>query len=361
MERTFYRGSQRIIKNYERKIKQIRNLQILGLIREKMSLSRKNPSLGKKVVSFALAGVMVATGIGLLRQNHDSEDLPEHGESYATVHENPAFSFEEDRSQTVSPEIIEGDDWDSLLEEEDDGTLFDDGSEKKDDPEIIKRQAIQEMVSTPKEFHYSYHEDDTPDYLEKAKRYDDIFEKYGKRFGIDKELIRAMAAQEGYGDHERCIDVGPAEGIMQIEKSVWLGETVTAYNFETQQYESVEITLDKLQDLDSCIMIGTMICQKNLHNNSCNIPLTLQSYNFGSGNIQKMLNTCSALEGVSVDSLKEPDNNQWLRYRAFLNTGDPNYVEHVCRFIPEGSTITVLDLDGTSHSIKFVNDYQKTK
>ena len=399
-EKTFYRGSQRILKQYEKKIKHIRNLQVLGLIRQKMVLKKKDPFIGQKIVSFTLAGVMAFTGIGLLRQQKDKEDTSSRHESYATLHENPndpSLLPDEDFDQ-----IIEGSE--ALLESPEDSNINSKGLEdssvvgddpepfkrkrmeaelaaqndrgsslestesetfssnpSNDDPQAVKSQEIQSMLQVADEFHYSYHEENTPDYLEKAMRYDDIFEKYGKQFGIDMRLLRAIAAQEGYGDHERSIGTGPAEGIMQIEKSVWLGETVSAYNFETGEVENVLITLDKLQDLDQCIKIGAMIFQVNLNNNSYNSPLSLQSYNLGPGNINKMLNTCSQLEGVSVDSLCSPTNNEWLRYRAFLNTGDPNYVEHVCRFIPEGSLITVLDREGNPHSVQFINDYQKTK
>ena len=85
-----------------------------------------------------------------------------------------------------------------------------------------------EMFQT-EEFHFSYENRTEEENIRNAKRYEDLFEKYANQYGMDKNLLMAMAAQESNGDHNSHINNGPAEGLMQIEKSAHLGTVVSAY------------------------------------------------------------------------------------------------------------------------------------
>ena len=105
-----------------------------------------------------------------------------------------------------------------------------------------------------------------------------------------------------------------------------------------------------------------MILRQCIDSTNCNIPLALQEYNFGPGNINKVLNTCSQLENIPIETLeKDPTNNLWLNYRSFLNTGDPEYVEHVFSYLDNKSNIKVLDKNGNEISIELDNDKQNSK
>ena len=230
------------------------------------------------------------------------------------------------------------------------------------DEEVIEEEndEIEEMLQE-EGFHFSYEDRSSNKGITNAKRYEDLFIKYGNMYGVDYNLLMAIAAQESTGDHYSHIDTGPAQGIMQIEKSVHLGETITAYNFETGEKDSITIDKDKLDDLEYNIQIGTMIFRKYLENNNYNIPLTLQTYNFGPGNMDQALSMCSELEHIDKEKMKkDPTNNAWLRYRAFLNVGDPEYVEHVFSYL-DTDTLSVRTKDNEEITIKIINDYQKDK
>lgn len=193
-----------------------------------------------------------------------------------------------------------------------------------------------------------------------SKRYENIFEKYANRYGIDKNLLMALAAQESTGEHYSNLGIGPAEGIMQIEKHIHVGSTVSAYNFETLSVDSIVVTNDNLQNLDSNIQIGTMIFRECLENNNYNIPLALQTYNFGAGNMSKVLSTCSSFENKDIESMtNNPTDNTWLNYRSYLDIGDPEYVEHVFSYLDNNSELSVKDRNNRTISIKIINDYEK--
>ncbi len=203
-------------------------------------------------------------------------------------------------------------------------------------------------------FHFSYQDRSNSENMENARRYEDLFNLYGARYGIDPNLLMALASQESGGEHYNNLDNGPAEGIMQIEKSVHIGTTVSAYNVETGENESIEVTAENLQDLETNIRVGTMILQNCLKEKNYNIPLALQTYNFGPGNI-------SELENIDVDSMiNDPTNSEWMRYRSFLGIGDPEYVEHVFSYLNPEEKLTIT----TSNQIitlNIANDYEKTK
>ena len=212
--------------------------------------------------------------------------------------------------------------------------------------------------SENQKFKFSFEDRTESEAYENVKKYESIFKKYGEMYGIDYHIIMAIAAQESNGDHYNNLYNGPAEGIMQIEKSVHLNNTLTAYNFLNKSEESIVVTKEALDDLETNIKIGTMILQNVLTQQNYNIPLAIQTYNFGPGNIQKVLNTCSSIEGIDTTSLLN-DNYEWMNYREFLNIGDPLYVEHILSYIPS-KTITVTTTAGETRKLELSNEYSKT-
>ena len=215
-------------------------------------------------------------------------------------------------------------------------------------------------ISGTESFHFFYEDRTNRQGLTNAKRYEHIFGKYADRYGIDKNLLMALAAQESTGEHYDNLGTGPAEGIMQIEKLIHVGSTVSAYNFETSSMDSIVVTNDNIQDLETNIQIGTMIFRNCLESNNYNIPLALQTYNFGYGNMSKVLSTCSDFENIDIEEMTNtPTNNVWLNYRAYLDIGDPEYVEHVFSYLDDNTELSVKDRNNKTISIKITNDYEK--
>ena len=308
--------------------KQHRGLYILGTISEKMKLVKKDKYLRRRLTAGALTGIIALTGFSMHNSKKDKVD----------TNNEPSYSDEVTTEQptttTTAPKAPSNDyfnnnrDLDSML---------------------------QKM-----EFHYNYEDRENQDQVYQAKRYEDIFEKYAKTYGLDKNLVIALAAQESAGEHYDNLDNGCAEGIMQVEKDVHIGTELTAYNFDTDSMETIEVTAENLQDLDTNIKIGCMILRNCIEQNDYNIPLSLQTYNFGPGNMAEALSVCSANEAISEDKMiSDPTSTKWLDYREFLNTGDPLYVEHVFSFLPNNTELTVLKRDKTPISITLKNDQQK--
>ena len=197
--------------------------------------------------------------------------------------------------------------------------------------------------------------------IENAMKYEDIFKKYGEMYGIDEKILLGIAAQESSGIHSIRNDT-PAMGIMQIEKSAWIGEKVKAYNFIENKIDEVKITKEMIEDLDTNIRIGAMIFQSYLNKYEYNIPLALQAYNFGPTNINKLLTECEIECGISKNELiKNSTANEWQNYRSFLHTGDKKYVEHVMEYLGDNVEITCKKSNGENVSVIFNNNKAKNK
>ena len=156
-------------------------------------------------------------------------------------------------------------------------------------------------------------------------------------YGIEPKLLALIAAQESSGVHKEYSENGFATGLMGIE-NVWDGETVKAYNYQTQEMEYMTIDYDRVgSDVDYNIKVGAMIFQQkfnaavknrgNLFSENELLPYGIQKYNLGSGN--------SAL-------LFEIGNGDWISNRDFIDAGDSRYFEHVLSRLDNGDTINLM-------------------
>ena len=164
------------------------------------------------------------------------------------------------------------------------------------------------------------------------EHYGDIIDKYANTYGLDSNLITAIATQER-GKHSDVVDSGGAIGLMQIQVGVWDGHYVTAYNYDTGKEETVEISLEKLKDVNFNIKIGCMIFQSYLKEMDDNVIAAIQSYNMGTGSVKKIIVTYATASGKTYDAIiSNPDDTGWLDYRTSSFPGDPDYVENVSRY-----------------------------
>jgi hypothetical protein len=131
-----------------------------------------------------------------------------------------------------------------------------------------------------------------------ADLYWDTIEKYATMYGLDPELVLALATQER-GVHSSQMDPGGATGLMQIQNSVWVNNNIKAYNFETQSYKTIKVTKEKLADCSTNIEMGCMILQNMIYAKDCNILAGLLSYNMGGGSVNKIINKYSEVSGIS--------------------------------------------------------------
>lgn len=312
------------------------NLKEVG---DKFTLVKKNKHIGKIIITTTLATTLGISSIALIN-NKKSDTVPV---TYQT--------------QNNIEEVVEYVDEDNIIKaeiQETENNNYEDGIVVNE--ETINEDELDQMLQTDV-FSFSYTDRTDYENITNAKRYEDLFIKYGNMYGVDSNLLMAIAAQENCGKHFEALNGKYATGIMQIERSANLNSTITAYNIETGQTDSVYITQEAIEDLETNIQIGTMKISNQLKEYNYNIPLALQSYNLGSGNMAKSLSMCSDLENIPIDDLKSNTTNpEWLDYRAFLGVGDSQYVEHVFSFIPSGTVLTVVDNNGNNITLQIVNE-----
>ena len=361
------------------------NLQVVGEVKPTMKVSRKNQLIGKVVVGTTLT-ILIA---GMIMNGKKKEEFvpTDNNISYetevTTEHNNDddvelvdgqTFAFKTTNNTTdkndISYELQEGEDIVEQIEK--DGVtlnIIGDEDENQTYEEINKSNELTNMF-TPTEFHYECSEKADENAWNNVLRYDDLFEKYANDYGVDKGLLEARAAQETNGKHYENIEGHPAIGLMQIERTNFgyfddgTPKSIKAYNFTTGAWETIDLTDPSIaEDLETNIKLGAIFSQDALKNNNYNILVGTQQYNMGIGNMNKIMATCSELENIDESDLRNNlDNTEWLNYREFLHQGDPKYIEHNFRYLPDGYTIKVRRVDtGEYESLTVFNDYQNTK
>lgn len=202
-----------------------------------------------------------------------------------------------------------------------------------------------ETVSTEKtvekEVNYTFdNKTNSETYKYVYDNYNDVIEKVSEERGISKELLMGMVTQESAG-----LD----SNLMQITYSVWSDHVFTTHNFSTGEDEKIVISnnpsgyknsvkvisLDSMNDPYNNITIGSLIFRDALETYDYNIPLAIQAYNFGYGNMAKVLNAYSEETGKSKNSIiADSDNVDFTKYTGVvIGQGDCEYLDHVMRYV----------------------------
>ena len=173
--------------------------------------------------------------------------------------------------------------------------------------------------------------------------------KYAEQYGVDPNIMASIAMQETACDHYGCIPGGDSYsgygvGLMQLESPS--GEEISAYNYNTNEWDTEYITMDAACDIETNIKIGCMMFQNKLKENQGNVLLSIQSHNYGQYMIDMMIDNLYGRNATKVK--KEYNNISWLSEikrihnnpEIYLDNwseskyGDGNYLEHVLRFCP---------------------------
>ena len=185
--------------------------------------------------------------------------------------------------------------------------------------------------------------------------YGDILKKYSRMYGLDPKIIIAIATQEK-GIHSNKKDPGGATGLMQIQNDVWAGKDITAFNYETNKYETLRVEEKMLGDIFYNIKIGCMYFQNCMDYMDNNIIAAIQCYNMGCGSMDQIINKYSLISGKSTKEILENVSDcSWMDYRYIIESGDQKYIENVLQWL--GPEISVCDfhLDRNIASLKISN------
>ena len=188
---------------------------------------------------------------------------------------------------------------------------------------------------------------DTPKAINARTQYYDIICKMAHRYGLDPELLMAMATQEK-GVHTPKIDAGGGYGLMQIQYKVWIDDVVYCYklNETTGEFEQhqIKVTKSALKDVESNIEIGAAILQSYLSKFKYNIPMAVQAYNQGPNAVAGIVKRYCADYGKDYkDVIRTPEDLGWLEYRNQIKGGDPLYLEKVNSWV-ENRDFTVINV-----------------
>lgn len=196
---------------------------------------------------------------------------------------------------------------------------------------------------------------DTPKARFVRENYGDLITKYSEMYGLDVDIMIAIATQER-GVHSDVMDKGGATGLMQLQNSVWVGATARAYNFETGKIDAVEVTKENIGDLDTNIRVGCMYFANCLNYMNGNIPAAVQCYNFGYGNMEKVFKSYESESGKSKkEVLADVTDLGWLSHREVVEVGDPMYLEHVSQWLGNTKNINVQTRGNGSVSVVVTN------
>lgn len=331
------------------------------VLKDKINFIKKMPIRGKIVISASLATTLGISGIAINGAMKNTEKAPNYN-TIATIEESPEYIDDFEDVEMSSPDNNIYDNINDVIINYDPDFIIEEAKEDYlEEPIEIENIELSQMLQID-EFHFSYKDRTDSENLSNAKRYEDLFIKYGNMYGVDPNLLIAIAAQESSGDHYSHLSGGCAMGIMQIEKSVWIGHSVSAYNFETDETDKINITQKSLEDLETNIQIGAMIWRNRIEENNYNIAIGTQGYNYGPGNMDKVFSSFSYDTGITKNDLRDDYSNiDWLKYRDAVSVGDPLYVEHVFSYIENGTVLTTKTRDGNTIELKIVNDQVNEK
>ena len=192
------------------------------------------------------------------------------------------------------------------------------------------------------------------------EKYLDLIKKYSEMYGLDYKLVAAIATRER-GIHSETIDENGAIGLMQVQVGSWANDYLSAYNFITQEKDTMFIDEASLSNVEYNIKVGCRILQYCLKRFNYNILASLQAYNMGDGDMDKILtNYCLENNKSREEVLSDQNNTEWMNYRYLASGGDQEYVENVLAYLGEQIEINMVSPDGQTYTLR-VNNIKKGK
>lgn len=322
-----------VIKNY-RNNKDTTLDQVIEKVKKENEIQKKKRLRKKKIKRVrTLAGVTIITlGIIFTANLISKIDINSYKEE---PNNNITYSHNLSNEGISEEKIIEED----LVVESEEIEL-----EKEEDRGIIVNLNVDSRTETDK-------------FINTKNNYYDKISQISKEFGIDPRIMLAIATQET-GEH-RINTNTPALGLMQIEKSVWIGETISAYNFNIGKSETEKITEEKLKNIDFNIKIACMHFQNCLMNSNYDFNIAIQMYNFGYGNIEDTFKYYHNNGSMELNESLKNYTNEWLNYRDYIKSGDSDYLEHIISYIEDLEGIECQKENGDSIIYSYeINEYK---
>ena len=151
-----------------------------------------------------------------------------------------------------------------------------------------------------------------------------LIHRYSSDYGIDANIVAAICEQESSLNHEQHTPGGAfyngyGVGAMQLESPA--GEKITAYNYNTGNYDTIYETMDNACDESTNIQIGCMVLQNNLRHYDGNLAYAIQAYNYGQGMMDLIINR------MQKDGVDTNDYNMLLKYIDDVHNNPSKYID----------------------------------
>ncbi len=179
---------------------------------------------------------------------------------------------------------------------------------------------------------------------------------YACEWGISPELVMAILTQESAGKNSN---------LMQIEFSAWEDQVLKVYNFDSNENKKYVLTNDpkkyngkdiiciseeELNNPRINISVGCILLTEAMKSMHYHIGAGIQCYNFGVGNMRKVLEKTSSETKESIDEILSSQKNlDFTNYTNIIKAGDKDYLKHVLRYLSDyddGIKIKYVDDSG---------------
>ena len=216
--------------------------------------------------------------------------------------------------------------------------------EKKEEDTIsFEEEGTEPLIDT---VYLDYHFNNDSEMIKRIAEYKDEIDFASKKWGVSPNLIAAIMSLESSGGSN-----GKAKNIMEVQFDSHKDEIKSAYSFTDKKVIKIVLTNDvnnsKYKDCDikitegdlknshTAISIGTFLLAKCARDRNFNIPIALQEYNMGHGNMTTILNNARDSLGYETRSQLIDDKTSlvFTNYTNAVNAGDPNYVKDVMQYI----------------------------
>ena len=111
---------------------------------------------------------------------------------------------------------------------------------------------------------------------------------------------------------------------MQIQVDVWVGETLTVFDYELNEEVAFNFDMEKLATVEGSIEAGCVVIQHNKKIMGGNQLTTTQSYNSGPYAVKDMIGKYKASSGKTTEEINHrQDQESFPLSRPFTNTFSP--------------------------------------
>ena len=311
------KNSKLILKNYKKNLNHQIYKRIFDGMDENITIVNNIRTNKNKIIALALATITIASGIILTKTIDIHHDTPSTSITYETENDNFNDKYDINEQSFDSKVSINDQSFNTEI-------VLDEISEENYDFSTRLNQTNQILsgvVNNCQDIPLStsineYSISRITDFINSSDgKY--CFEMCDQ-FGIDPYTFLCLMFCESSLNHEDTIPGGKfyngfGVGICQLETPN--GQEITAFNYSTNQEETIYETMDNAINKRTNIKIGIMRYQKVLERYHGNEKLALQSYNYGYGLVDLIATIYADEKGISFDDvLNNYSDTGWLKY-----------------------------------------------